>query len=354
MSQSDLTLFYNKVIIAVSVVLGTAVLLYGAFLARGPLLWIAIAGFLAVAINPVVHATQRFMPKKSLALATLAVLAALCGLLSIIVWLFLGPLLQQTVNLVTSLPEFVNRLNEVLSSTPLYGAANSSKEAVVERFKADSGQLLTSLSQIGSVLIGVLAGVISALVAIVAILSLMFFMTVEGKDLKRFALSLLPKQHQSQAQAIGSDVYGIINGYVVGNFIISGIFGAMSAVVLWLTGSPYFLVLALLVGLIDLIPLVGATIGATLVSIIFVLAGQPWAAVIFITYTVIYTQFESAVLNPAIYSKNVDVSPLTVLASILIGGAVAGVMGALVAIPVAATLKVITNALLSNRAEAKS
>lgn len=354
MNQTELILFRNKVMIAVSVVLGTALILYGAFLARGPLLWIAIAGFLAVAINPVVHSVQRFMPKKSLALAALTILSALCIILGVMAWLFLGPLLLQTVNLVTSLPELVNRLNEMLASTPLYGSVNSSKEAIVDRLKSDSGQLLSSLSQVGAVLIGILAGAVGALVALVAILSLMFFMTLEGKSLKNFSLSLLAKRHQQQASAIGSDVYGIINGYVVGNFIISGIFGAISAVILWLAGSPYFLVLALLVGLIDLIPLVGATIGATLVSIIFLLSGQPLAAAIFITYTIIYTQFESAVLNPAIYSKSVDVSPLTVLASILIGGAVAGVMGALVAIPVAATLKVVINSLLSNRIEAKS
>jgi predicted PurR-regulated permease PerM len=354
MSQSELIVYRNKVIVAVSVVLATAVMLYGAFLARGPLLWIAIAGFLAVAINPVVHKTQHFMPKKSLSLATLTILAGLCAVLGIMAWLFLGPLLQQTVNLVTSLPELVSRLNEMLSSTPLFEAGNGSKQAIIDRLQSDSGQLLNSLSQIGSALISILASIIGALVALVAIVSLMFFMTVEGKSLKQFSLSLLPKSYRSQAQSIGGDVYNIINGYVVGNFIISGIFGVMSAVILWLTGSPYFLVLALLVGLIDLIPLVGATIGATLVSIIFVLSGQPWAAVIFITYTIIYTQFESAVLNPAIYSKNVDVSPLTVLVSILIGGAVAGVLGALVAIPVAATLKVVINALLTNRAEAKS
>lgn len=351
MNDMQLSIFRKKVISAVVIILGTSLLLYAAALAREPLLWIAIAGFLAVAINPIVHQTQRFMPKKSLALATILVLAGLCGIIGVLIWLFLGPLLQQTVNLISSLPEIISKINETLSKTPLSNSLSINKEAIVSRLQNDSGQIISSVSQLGTIVLGVLSGVVGVIVAFVSVISLMFFMTIEGKSIKEFALSLVNKKDRKQASKIGGDVYSIINGYVVGNFIISAIFGAASAVVLWLCGSPYFLILALVVGLIDLIPLVGATIGAVLVGIIFLLSGQPLAAAAFAIYTIVYVQFESAVLNPAIYSKNVDVSPLTVLASILIGGAVAGVMGALIAIPVAATLKVVVNALLENRRE---
>lgn len=351
MNNNELALFRKKVLSATAIILGTAVLLYAATLARQPLLWIAIAGFLAVAINPIVHKTQRFMPKKNLALATITVLVALCVLIGALIWLFLGPLLQQTVNLITSVPEIVAKVNETLSKTPLSDSLTINKQAIVSHLQTNGGELISSVSQLGTIVVSVLSGVIGVLVAFVSVISLMFFMTLEGSSLKDFTLRLLPREKRKQASAIGSDVYNIINGYVVGNFIISAIYGSVSALVLWLCGSPYFLILALVVGLIDLIPLVGATIGAVLVGIIFLISGQPLAAVAFGVYTIIYVQFESAVLNPAIYSKNVDVSPLTVLASILIGGAVAGVMGALIAIPVAATLKVVINALLSDRSK---
>lgn len=334
-----------------TIILGTATLLYAASLAREPLLWIAIAGFLAVAINPVVHKTQRVMPKKSLALATILVLVGMCTMIGLLMWLFLGPLLQQTVNLIRSLPEIISSINEALSKTPFSDSLSIDKESVISRLQSDGGQIMSSVSQLGVIVLGVLSGIVSVVVAFVAVISLMFFMTLEGKSIKEFALNLVNQHSRQQVAKIGSDVYAIINGYVVGNFIISAIFGAASAVVLWLCGSPYFLILALVVGLIDLIPLVGATIGAVLVAIIFLLAGQPLAALAFAVFTIIYVQFESAVLNPAIYSKNVDVSPLTVLVSILIGGAAAGVIGALIAIPVAATLKVVVKALLDNRVQ---
>lgn len=352
MNDTELSLFRKKVISATTIMLGTALLLYASFLARQPLLWIAIAGFLAVAINPIVHKTQRFMPKKSLALATVVVMLAFCSVVGVLVWLFLGPLLQQTVNLITSLPEIITKVNEALSKTPFQNSLTINKDAIVARLQTDGGQIISSVSQLGVIVLNVLSGVIGVIVALVSVISLMFFMTLEGKQIKVYTLGLVSKDRRNQAAQIGSDVYGIINGYVVGNFIISAIFGVSSAVVLWLIGSPYFLILALVVGLIDLIPLIGATIGAALVGLVFLLSGQPLAALFFAAFTIVYVQFESAVLNPAIYSKNVDVSPLTVLASILIGGAVAGIMGALIAIPVAATLKVVINALLQNRTKA--
>lgn len=349
MNGTELSLFRKKVISATTIILGTASLLYAALLARQPLLWIAIAGFLAVAINPVVQKTQRFMPKKSLAIATVVVMLAFCSIIGVLIWLFLGPLLQQTVNLITSLPEIIAKVNEVLSKTPLQDSLTINKDALITRLQTDGGQIISSVSQLGVAVLNILSGVLGVIIAFVSVISLMFFMTLEGKDIKEYALKLVGSEHRKQAAQIGSDVYGIINGYVVGNFIISAIYGICSAVVLWLVGSPYFLILALVVGLIDLIPLVGATIGAALVALVFFLSGQPLAALFFAAFTIVYVQFESAVLNPAIYSKNVDVSPLTVLASILIGGAVAGIMGALIAIPVAATLKVVINALLQNR-----
>jgi len=349
MNNNNLTLFAQKTLVAVSVSMAAVGLLYFGWLARTPLLWIAIAAFLAVAINPVVHNIQRFMPKKNLALATLTVLAIFCLIIGIMAWLFLAPIIQQTVNLITNLPNILARLNEELSKTPFSQTITLNKDAIVQHLSGDTSQIAGSLSQLGGVVINILTDVIDALVAFVAIVSLMFFMTVEGASLKSFSLRLVPKNSQNKITQLGKDVYGIINGYVVGNFMISGIFGVASAVVLWLCGSPYFLILGLLVGLIDLIPLVGATIGAVLVGIIFLLSGQPLAAIAFAIYTIIYVQFESSVLNPAIYSKNVDVSPLTVLVSILIGGAVAGIMGALVAIPIAATLRVVIKALLSQQ-----
>jgi predicted PurR-regulated permease PerM len=136
---------------------------------------------------------------------------------------------------------------------------------------------------------------------------------------------------------------------VVGNLILSALFGVLAALILWAMGSPYWLPLAFMAGLIDLIPLVGSTIAAAIVAIICLLSGQTSIAVAFSVFTILYVQLESNVLNPMVYSKSVEVSPLIVLVSILLGGAMAGIVGALIAIPVAATLQVIAKELLKDR-----
>lgn len=353
MNDRQLSVIMQRAFYATFGVVAAVGLVYMGYLAREPLLWIAIAAFLAVALNPLVHGVQRFMPKKSLLLATIVVLVIFCGVLGVLAWLFLAPLLQQIGNIVANPPEFITKINESLSKTPLANMISINKQAVASQLQAsnDANQVVQSKVGLGAALVPVLSGFVDILVAIVSIVSLMFFMTIEGQRMSHFVQRLIPANRQKQMVSLGRDVYDIINGYVVGNFIISGIYGLISGLVLWLCGSPYFLVLAVLVGLIDLIPLVGATIAAVLVGLISILTGQPLIALIFGVYTIVYVQFESSVLNPAIYSKNVDVSPLTVLVSILIGAAVAGVMGALIAIPIAATMRVVINSVLANRAK---
>ena len=335
MTPLDSTTFAKRVFTATLIVFGVLMLIYIAYLARGPLIWLGIAAFFAVAINPTVRRVARFMPKKNLALSALVVLLVLTAVGLGIATLFLAPLIEQTAKLIGSIPDLLAQL--------------ITKTSITDFIHTNINSILTSASFVGTFLVGLVLGIVNSLIAIVAIVSLIFFMTVEGKRWKEVVIRLFRPAHRQQVSRIGGQVYSIINGYVVGNIILSLIFGVASALVLWIMKSPYFLPLGLAVGLIDLIPLVGSSIGAALVAIICVLTGQYWTAAVFIIYTVLYVQLENNVLNPAIYSKNVDVSPLVVLASILIGGAVAGIIGALIAIPVAATIQVVARELLKDR-----
>jgi predicted PurR-regulated permease PerM len=354
MNTTDTTIFAKRVLTATLIVLGVLLLLYLAFLARGPLIWLGIAAFFAVAINPTVKRVARFMPKKNMALAALVVLLLVTVVGIGIAILFLAPLVEQTAKLIGSIPSLVSQISKGLANTPVSHSLHITKNSINSFVETNIDSILNSASFVGTFLLDIVLGVVDSLIAVVAIISLIFFMTVESKRWKQVTISLFRPDHRKQAARIGAQVYGIINGYVVGNIILSLIFGVTSALVLWIMKSPYFLPLGLAVGLIDLIPLVGSSIGAALVAIICVLTGQYWTAAVFIIYTILYVQLENNVLNPAIYSKNVDVSPLIVLASILIGGATAGIIGALIAIPVAATIQVVARELLKGRLNAKS
>lgn len=349
MTDNELKQLAKRVFVTTLVVLGIALILYFMYLARKPLIWIGISAFLAIAINPMVHKTKRYMPKRSMALATVVVLLFLCLIAGALIWIFFAPFVQQTINLISAIPELIGKINSSLSKTPLAESATINQQSIKSYLQNNAGRLVDTASALVGILLAFIVEVIDGLVAIVSILSLMFFMTVEGKALKNFTIKLFRPSHRDKALELGRKVYDIINGYVVGNFTVSMIFGALSMVALWLLKSPYFLVLGVVAGLIDLIPLVGTTIAAILIGIIFVLSGQPWAAVAYMVFSFVYVQFENVVINPAVYSKNVSVSPLIVLVSILIGANIAGIIGALLAIPVAATLKVVINELYKSR-----
>jgi predicted PurR-regulated permease PerM len=341
--------YIHRVFTATIIVLSIIGVLYLILLARGPLLWIGIATFFSVAINPLVRQVARVMPRKNIALAAITVLVIGIAGLSVLTYLFLAPLIAQTTNLLASIPELVQKAAKTLTNTPLAHSINLSQSVVNTYIQNNISNIIGSASWIGGALLGIFIATVKSLLAIVAIISLIFFMSAEGRRWKELSLRVIEPESRKRVVEIGHKVYGIITGYVVGNLILSLIFGVSSALVLWIMKSPYWLPLGLLACLIDLIPLVGSTIAAILVATICVLSGQTSAAIVYSIFTILYVQLESNVLNPMVYSKSVEISPLIVLVSILLGGAMAGIIGALIAIPVAATIQVIAKDLLRDR-----
>jgi len=135
---------------------------------------------------------------------------------------------------------------------------------------------------------------------------------------------------------------------VTGNLLISLIAGALTTIVLLITGVPYALALGLIVAILDLIPLAGATLAAIIVGAVAFIHSVP-AGIIVIVFFVLYQQVENHILQPVVYSRTVQLSPLAVLISVLIGAQLAGVLGALAAIPVAGALQVFLLAWLERR-----
>ena len=195
-------------------------------------------------------------------------------------------------------------------------------------------------------------GVVSFIVGVVTIAFLTIFMLMEGpRILERFRDSL-PEHMKPRFERMGGDIYRTVGGYVGGNLAISLIAGVVSAIVLFALGSSYAIALAVVVALLDLIPLAGATIAAVIVSTVsFIELG--WVrGVIVIGFFVLYQQLENHILQPVIYGRTVQLSPLTVLIAILIGAELVGILGALAAIPVAGIIQAIFREVLRWRREA--
>jgi predicted PurR-regulated permease PerM len=165
--------------------------------------------------------------------------------------------------------------------------------------------------------------------------------------------SLLPAGSQERWRGIGNQIYRTVGGYVTGNLLISVIAGVVSTLVLIALGVPYAVALGLLVAILDLIPLAGATIAAIIVVTVGFLHSAP-AGIILLVFFVLYQQIENHIIQPVVYSRTVQLSPLAVLISVLIGAELAGVLGALAAIPVAGTLQVLLLAWLEDRRTRRS
>src|SRR5215207_8142601 len=211
-------------------------------------------------------------------------------------------------------------------------------------FAVSGGVLQNLLSSSGQIAIS-LAGAVAALATI---LTLTFFLILGSERYVNAGVGLFPERHQPLVRRLLSQSAGAISGYITGNLAISVICGITTFIVLLILGMPYAAPLALLVAVLDLIPLVGATLGGALLVVVGLFV-EPWKAVVLLVYIVVYQQAEGSVLQPIVYSKAVQLNGLVILIALLVGGQLLGIPGALLAIPVAEIIRIVVTELLAYR-----
>ena len=218
-------------------------------------------------------------------------------------------------------------------------------EKVREQVKNGGASRVLGLS--GTAL-SVTKSVISIVTATVTIIFLTFFMLLEGGAWVERFYTLLPERSQRRWRSVGHDIHRTVGGYVTGNLAISLIAGTSTTIVLLIMGVPYAVALGLLVAILDLIPLAGATVAGIIVVAVAFLHSVP-AGIVLLIFVIAYQQLENHVLQPLVYGRTVQLSPLVVLISVLVGAALAGILGALAAIPVAGSLQVVARDALAAR-----
>jgi predicted PurR-regulated permease PerM len=193
-------------------------------------------------------------------------------------------------------------------------------------------------------------GELNIVVAVVTVTYLTFNMLLEGPQWINRLYGLLPPQSQPRWRKVGEDIYRTVGGYVTGNLLISLIAGTLTTFVLLLMGVPYAVALGLVVAILDLIPLAGATIAAIIIGTVAFLHSIV-AGIVVVVFFIVYQQVENHVLQPLVYGRTVQLSPLAVLLAVLVGAEIAGVLGALAAIPVAGAIQVVLVDFLRARRE---
>jgi predicted PurR-regulated permease PerM len=326
------------------VVIAVAVVLEVLWISRQVVSWLLVSLFLALALDPFVSWIERRGrlgrgPAIALAYLVLALLIVGIGLT------FVPKLVDEVNGFVQALPNYVHDLTHGRGRLGFLERKYHVVEKVREQVQKGGATRVLGLS---GAAIAVTKSVLTIIAATVTIVFLTFFMLLEGRTWIERIFGLMPERAQPRWRRVGHDVYRTVGGYVTGNLLISLIAGVSVTVVLLAMGVPYAVALGLLVAVLDLIPLAGATIAGIVVVAVSFLHSVP-AGVVVAVFIIVYQQLENHFLQPVIYGRTVQLSPLVVLVAVLIGAALAGILGALAAIPVAGTIQVIVRDLLAHR-----
>jgi predicted PurR-regulated permease PerM len=317
-------------------IIAVAVVLEVIWIARHVITWVLIALFLALALNPAVDWLQRHGLSKrggATAVTSLLTLAFFVG----IGFLFVPTLVHQVNEFVNKLPDYVHDVTHGHGRLGFLETKYHIREKVEHAVKTGGATKVLGLS---GVAVSIARGVITIVVATITIAFMTFFMLLEGPVwIERF-YGLLPEESQPRWRQVGYDIYRTVGGYVTGNLLISLIAGGLTTVVLLIMGVPFAVALGLIVAILDLIPLAGATIAAILIGTVAFLHSIV-AGIVVIVFFIVYQQIENHLLQPVIYGRTVQLSPLAVLISVLVGAELAGILGALAAIPVAGSIQVL-------------
>src|ERR671911_1169588 len=345
----------SQVVRTVAAALLTAVLVLGALFllwqVRTFVGWFVISLFLAAVLNPAVNWLQRRhrLIKRPIAIA-LTYLGLLVALI-FVVGIFLPVLIDQ----INGLTKFVTTAANAPEGPTEYIrglAKQSGLGGLVQRIDVELADLRKELGEaVGNLFSATGQIAVSAagfLAALATVLTLTFFLILGSERYVNAGVGLFAERHQPLVRRILGQAAGAISGYVTGNLAISLICGVTTFVVLLLLGMPYAAPLALLVAVLDLIPLVGATLGGTLLVIVGLFV-EPWKAAVLLVFVLVYQQVESNFLQPIVYSKAVQLNGLVILIALLVGGQLLGIPGALLAIPVAEIIRILVTEILAYR-----
>jgi predicted PurR-regulated permease PerM len=304
---------------------------------QGVLIWSLAAAFLALALEPAIRlAEQAGLPRKSAVVSVYAGGALLVlGVLAAI----LVPLASQTRSLVDDFPRIADRLEHTRAVQDL-----DRRFHVLQSIR----DVPTHAPDAAGLLFGLTGTVFGLVIGAVSVFFLALFASIELPRMTRGGLSLLPPETAGVVGDRLDDVNRVVARYVGANLAISVIAFAVHLVALELLGLPFAFVLALTVGLFDLVPLIGATIAGVIVCAVGFTQGVE-IGIACIVLVVVYQQIENHVLQPVIMGKGVDISPLAVAFSVLVGAALLGMLGALLAVPAAASIQLALSDVLWRR-----
>ena len=323
------------------------ILLWAAYLVRDVLLLIYISGLLAIGFSPIVRLIerQRFLPigtgRFPRWLAILILFLFIIGTLTGIGFLVVPPLVHQAQQLWRALPGMFDQAQGYLVEKGLLQQRMTVSEVVASAPVSQGGEAVNTV-------FGAIAGVVGGLFGALTILILTFYLLVESQQLRASMLRLFPEGRRKRVDAASRDITIKVSAWLGGQLLLGAIIGSTSALGLWLLGVPFFYVLALISGIGELIPVVGPILSA--IPALAVASSISLKTVLLVlVFFVVQQQVENHLLVPKIMARQVGISAVTVIVSLLIGGKLLGILGAILAVPTAAILLVLFSELRPDR-----
>lgn len=330
----------NKTIVRILAITTLFILLlFFLYQIRSIIFFVIAAFLLTLILNPVVSWFQKYMPKKNRAAAIFCTLFLFVSFLLLVGSIVISPLVKETSELVGQINPLINQFKQNEGIKDLL-AQNQSQ--YIEKFQTNVlPYAKQALSTIGGSVGGFLGSITSGIFASVTILVLTLFMLLDTPRVVKSLEYYIPKKYHKLYEKLQEALSGIITKYVAGVLFIAATAGFGTFLILSIMRVPYSLALAVAVAAFDLVPMVGATLGAVIVVLVAFFSSNPIVGIVMIVYYVLYQLFENYILVPAVQKKTVKISPIGILLALLIGSTLGGMIGTLIAIPAAAFVKVV-------------
>lgn len=328
----------RKVARAVATVIISVFSLYLIYMLRTPLMWLVLATLLAIAASGPVNVLARRMKRgAAIAIVYLGILLIPTALGA----LLLPPLVSSAVDLVKDLPGYVEDFQKSIESNEMFRKLDENFD-VNQKLTDTANDLSGNLGDAAGTLGEIGAGIINSIFAGFTVLILSMFMVSRGRGWVEAFIRRRPEHEAEVLDRLASRVANAVAGYIGGAIAQAFVAGIAAFTILSILGVPSPLVLAAIVAAFDVIPMVGATIAGVIVGVVTIFADFPLDTIIWIAFVIAYQQFENYVVQPQIQRRAVELEPFIVLVAVLFGGSLMGVTGAVLAIPVAAVIQILT------------
>jgi predicted PurR-regulated permease PerM len=320
----------------VLIIVCVVITLYVIYLLRKPISWLIIATFLAVAMSGPVNLLSRRMRRG------FAIFLSYLGLLLVPVLLgaiLVPPIVNGVNDLATKAPDYARQVSDYVEKNERLRKLENDY-GVVTKLEEEANKLPEKAGTAAGTLKDLGVGLVNSIFAGLTILILSVFMVANGRSWVSRAIELRGTEHVDRLERTVDRISAAVGNYVGGALAQATIAGITAFIVMKILGIPFAGPLAVLVGIADLIPLIGATIAAVLVGIVTLFADFPIDTIIWVIWAVVYQQLENTVIQPQIQRRAVDLNPFITLVAVLFGSTLFGILGALLAIPFAASLQI--------------